>query len=384
MKATAFLIPTLFAAVLMAGCANTPKQPAAQEDYVIAAYGCFVWAEHGIDSFSKPWVNDLDLRRDFPEREPLAGWYDDTQERFDCHLQSMAQSGLNVLVIDWYPDHVTEHYDDQLNNATGFFIASQLQARPRFCLSLINSEPFAMRTDEQWEVAFGQWLQAFRHPSYWRVDGKPVFTIHSNWHLEQHEAGVDATGRRVAWLREKVREAGYPGILIGGGSPAPGDPSWFANVMDREGYDFLTAYNLPNWQPHKDHLAKDKDTALPYRSLMDAHFTAWEAFPRATRMPFVPYVTAQWDPRPWWGASPAHSLRYEAPTDTEIREFFTRAKRLLDTSPYYRLPTVDGHGIKTVVICAWNELAEGSILAPTRGEGDRWMRIVREVFDNKP
>ena len=168
------------------------------DEYITAAYGCFIWMEDDpYHSFAKPWVNPYGLRRDFPEREPLAGWYDDTQERFDSHLRAMDDAGLDVLVIDWYPDHVSDQHDARVNHGLRFCMNSAAGVSVRFCITLINHEPFAMKTDEDWETAIAQWLEAFKHPRYWRIDGKPVFTLHSNWHLEQHEGGIDQAAARI-------------------------------------------------------------------------------------------------------------------------------------------------------------------------------------------
>ena len=142
----------------------------------------------------------------------------------------------------------------------------------------------------------------------------------------------------------------------------------------------MTFYNNVDWAPHKDTLSKDKDTVRPYRELIDAHLHAWDAFPEETSVPFAPYLTVQWDPRPWWGASNAHSIRYESPTPAEFASFLTEARQRIDASPKYRIPTQDGHGVKAVFLCAWNELAEGSILAPTKGDGDRRVKAMRQVF----
>ncbi|MHC4441480.1 MAG: glycoside hydrolase family 99-like domain-containing protein [Planctomycetota bacterium] len=357
--------------------------------YTVAAYGCFIWAKKHFDTFliGNP---DYDLRRDFPQRKPLAGWYDDTQEAFDKHLQAMADCALDVMVIDWYPVHaITEEkdkavYDRALNNGTQFFMNSKLNVNVKFCLSLINHEPFAMKNDRDWETSIDLWIKAFKHPRYWKIDGKPVFTLHSSWHLDRHEGSPEKSGQRLATLRKRAKQAGIPGLLLGAGinnlSKDPGINKW----LKTHGYDFITFYNKPNWEPYKEQLNKEKDFILPYRKLMDAHFAEWAKYPKQNiTLPFSPFLTAQWEPKPWWGSSPAHTMRYQEPTDDEFREFFNHAKKIMDESTYYRIPTKDGKGVKAIFICAWNELAEGSIICPTVEHGNKRMKIINQVFQNK-
>lgn len=366
--------------VLSLLAALTTVLPASAQDHVLAAYGCFIWSETAPHVFAKPWANDFDLREDFPERKPLAGWYDDTQQRFDEHLKAISASGLDVIIIDWYDDGLTKEEDAWINNGTRFFMASDVQTDAKFCLSLINHDPFSLKADADWERSLAQWLEAFQHPRYWKVDGKPVMTVHSTWHMERDGEGVEGVAKRVAWLRARVKAAGYPGLLLGGGSDKVGDRVWWDRNLKLEGFDFMTYYNRVGWEAQRDQLSKDRDTTLPYTELIREHTDLWERYKIETDVPLVPCVTVQWDPSPWWGSSPAHSIRYAPPTDDELRGFVAKGKALIDTDPHYRIPTCDGRGLKVLLFCAWNELAEGSYLAPTRGEGDRRMSIIREVF----
>jgi len=377
--------------VTVTGCSNSlyGARPLRHDpEYVVAAYGCFIWAEKNFKTFLIGNA-EYDLRRDFPERQPLAGWYDDTQEAYDKHLQSMADCGLDVMVIDWYPVHaITEEehkavYDETLNNGTRFFMNSKLKVPVKFCLTVINHEPFAMKTDKDWEISMTQWIEAFKHPRYWKIDGKPVITTHSISHLDKHEGSPEKSAKRLSRLRERARKEGVGELIIGGGINHIAKRPKIDDLLKIHGYDFVTFYNKPDWMPYKDQLSKEKDFKLPYRKLMEAHLEEWAGFKKSVSIPFSPYVTAQWEPKPWWGASQAHMIRYEEPTDAEFREFFTQARKLLDSSTYYRIPTKDGRGIKAVFICAWNELAEGSIICPTVGHGNKRMKIINEVFGKK-
>ena len=52
----------------------------------------------------------------------------------------------------------------------------------------------------------------FRHPSYWKIDGKPYFSIYELMTLGKGLGGIDPTRKALDNLREKALKAGLPGL----------------------------------------------------------------------------------------------------------------------------------------------------------------------------
>ena len=54
----------------------------------------------------------------------------------------------------------------------------------------------------------------FSHPSYYKIDGKPVFSIYDISNLIQGLGGPDATTRTLEWFRDQTIKAGFPGLHL--------------------------------------------------------------------------------------------------------------------------------------------------------------------------
>ena len=52
----------------------------------------------------------------------------------------------------------------------------------------------------------------FTHPSYYRIDGKPVFMIYYLHNFVEGVGGLDSAVRCLDYLRERAVRAGLPGV----------------------------------------------------------------------------------------------------------------------------------------------------------------------------
>jgi hypothetical protein len=102
-------------------------------------------------------------------------------------------------------------------------------------------------------------------------------------------------------------------------------------------------------------------------------------------IPWMPYLAAGWNPRPWThpGAAPHHRRFFEFPTREEFRGELQAMKEALADHPSLGLPKKDGTRQKAFTIYAWNEFGEGGIVAPTRGNGSMMLECIREVFGDE-
>ena len=99
-------------------------------------------------------------------------------------------------------------------------------------------------------------------------------------------------------------------------------------------------------------------------------------------IPWVPYVAAGWNPRPWTHpeAEPHHRRFFTLPTRAEWVEELRSVKDTFKKYPRLGLPAAGGGRQRVFTIYAWNEFGEGGIVAPTRGEGYLKLEAIREVF----
>ncbi len=56
--------------------------------------------------------------------------------------------------------------------------------------------------------------QYFNQPNYFKIDGKPVFSIFSIDNLMEGLGGLEQTKEALDYFREKTKKAGFPGLHI--------------------------------------------------------------------------------------------------------------------------------------------------------------------------
>ena len=332
----------------------------------------------GINYFSGWWRpvpnkyivhDDRDWRQDYPKRTALLGCYND-QETMDAEIIAASSYGVDFFLILWYVETPERHaHGTRLNAGVRQFLASPENHRMRFAVEFCNHPPFEILEDELWEASCDEWIEAMKHPSYLRIGGKAVFKVHGlHLFLMQNDNNVEKAAKRLDILKTKAENAGVGPLLIGAGSMPLGVPG------DEIGdylklFDFLATYmdvpELPLAQ--KDY---------PYEPLLDLARKGWENYAVSSRIPYMPYVPAGWNPRPWGDPRPS----FDFPNEQEWSVAMNSVKEALDTYPMLRLPDGSTEGQKVFNIYAWNEFGEGGIMAPTVGDG--WMKLdaIRKIF----
>lgn len=343
-----------------------PSDPGPPEYLVGVHYFAGWWEE----SPSKWETAGDDWRDDYPDRLPLLGQYND-QATMDKEIAAAAEHGVDFFQILWYypgPDagRRTSPQVDKLNRGVDCFRRSKESGRLKFTIVHTNHPPFQIPEDGEWEKACEYWCDVMGHPSYLRVGGRPVFNIHSLHHaLEVCGWDRERLADRLAALRRIAQQSGLPDPLIGGGASALGVPS--ADTLTS--IDFVSTYmGMPQLEK--------REPAYPYSRLLSFAEAAWDRYGRRCARPYVPYLPAGWDPRPWQDPRPS----FEMPDREEWTEALRRVKAALDRQPNLGIPSGDGRRQKALVIYCWNEFGEGGIVAPTRGEGYMKLEAIRRVF----
>ncbi len=108
-------------------------------------------------------------------------------------------------------------------------------------------------------------------------------------------------------------------------------------------------------------------------------FLAWASYAKESPKPYVPYLPAGWDPRPWKDPRPSFTM----PTRNEWRVALRKLKDALDAHQNLGVPRADGRRQKMLLIYAWNEFGEGGIVAPTQGDGYMKLEVIQEILESK-
>lgn len=311
-------------------------------------------------------TNGRDWRTEYPDRVPLLGDYVErsTMER---EIEAAASHRVDFFQILWYPQNKPDIHPhlSRLNDGLRFFTTARNANKMRFTIEYVNHDPFSLTSDEDWDSACVEWIAAMRHRSYLRVGGRPVFKIHGLYHfLKQNDGDTRKAAQRVERLRKLAQSAGVPNPLIGAGVMAEDVPKGEMVAP----FDYLTTYmDIPNL-PQRAEL-------YPYVQLLAMAEEAWRTYAMESEKPYVPYLPAGWDPRPWADPRPGFTF----PTRQEWGEALQKVKTALQQHGRLGYPKIGGRQ-KAVLIYAWNEYGEGGIVAPTRGEGYMKLEAIRQIF----
>ncbi len=350
---------------------------AADDTLVGINYFAGWWREMPNKWHGQGWdVSAPDWRPQHPERVPLLGEYND-QATMDREIRAAASYGVDFFMILYYyptPGSPEAKNAPRLNRGLETFMASKNAGKMKFCIEYCNAARFSARDEKEWNECVSAWVAAMKHPSYLRVDGRLVFKVHDvTQFLAANNRDPDLCRKRLDTLRDAVRQEGLGEMIIGvgvSGETPPLDKNWPPAKL----FDFTGAYMcVPKIEPRQTEypyalLAQQRQTALTNR-LSDP-------------LPWMPYVAAGWNPRPWSHPQAAAHYRtfFSFPTRQEFTDELRAMKAALSKYPSLGLPKRDGARQKAFTIYAWNEYGEGGIIAPTQGRGYMMLECIKDVF----
>jgi hypothetical protein len=349
------IIVLLIAAVAQLAAAAEDKTPPSHRDYLVGVYYFAGWWQKSPNKWE---TGGHDWRLDYPGRIPTLGEYND-QATMDREIIAASSHRVDFFQILWYPN------GGPLNEGLRTFLASTNAGQMKFTIEFVNHPPFDLSHDADWEAACKEWCAAMKHPSYLRLDGRPVFKIHGmDFFYKQNGDDTNKVTALLDTFRRIARGNGLGSPLISSGVMAGGVPS----SVRAAPFDFLTTYmDMPN--------LPQRPEPYPYELLIKHAEAGWLRYAEQSSKPYVPYVPAGWDPRPWRDPRPSFAF----PTRDEWTGALSRVKATLDKYPRLGIPDQGGRK-KMFLIYAWNEYGEGGIVAPARGEQSMKLEAIASVF----
>ena len=193
-------------------CAEPPTsaQTACERPLVGVNYFAGWWRELPNKWHGQGWNADQpDWRPEFPDRVPLLGQYND-QATMDREIVAAAGHGVDFFAILWYfpkPGSRQEKYAPLLNKGLETYLASDNAGMMRFFIEYCNSPDFSASGEEEWAACVATWVNAMKHPSYLRVDGRLVFKVHG---ITQFLRAHDRRSSRSTPGMSLVKAASWP------------------------------------------------------------------------------------------------------------------------------------------------------------------------------
>ena len=315
-------------------------------------------------------------------RVPTWGYVDESDPTvMEMKIDAAADHGVNTFIFDWYwyenapflEKALTDGFLSAKNNdcvkfflmwanhdATTLWDLTQSHERNVIWPGAVDREKFDTATDRVIRQFFG-------HPSYYRIDGRPVFSIYEIGTLMNGLGGMQQTREALDDFRSRAAKAGFPGIHMQGIlwgqipqtlSDVPGDRTPTQdNTVSALGLDSLTNYQWCHYvQPRGD-----------YRKWADTAVASWEKWSDEFSVPYFPHVSVGWDTNPRFRDLKEDFITGSTPD--AFAEYLGRA-----------LEFVENHDIqpRLVTVNAWNEWSESSYLEPDTEFGTGYLAAVRD------
>ena len=388
---------------------------------------------------------------------PLWGYRDESDPKeMTRSIDAMADAGIGVMIFDWY------RYDDEINGGVmieralreGFLKATNRQ-RIQFALmwanhTYIDCHPFApgmsfhnatvWRKGEDSRAAFERHTQDaiesyFKQPNYWKIEGRPYFSIYELEKLVLGLGGVAETRAALDHFRSRVKAAGFPDLHLNivdqhsinaalervRGQPCPDDRTrrieTVPDLLAALGVDSSTMYTWAHHlypmlikqpeQPDSKPAAKAKTAAFGFADDPGARLTSSKTakHPRdpteptalldcATQAGVVAVDYAEYGQRAMqllaarpgalqvayfphvsmgWDGSPRNYSMGVVLNNTPAKwgEFLRQTRSWLDRHP-------ESRGI--VTLNSWNEWVEGSYIEPDTVNGLKYLEAIKSAF----
>lgn len=346
-----------------------PAPQPAKTEYISLMHYCALWKEGTHMGWKRiePW----------PERRPAIGWYDEgTPEVADWHIKYALEHGINGFIYCWYRADFNPTISQHLGHAIheGLFHA---RYRDAFTFTIMWENGCANGVKDEADLldnVLPFWIQNyFTHPSYLKIDNRPVLFVWQPRILLAELGGPEKTKAALDKMREQCRKAGFDGLRIIACMDA-GHPKLGAEIA-ASGWDAVTGYGLA---PSGVKTVGEDPAGLSYRDHADVlsrYRQTWIDRDASTGgLPDIPNVVMGWDERPWDRVKRGERSYIKDPSAENFEAACRDAKALIDAKPPGRWDS------KIVVFDNWTEFGEGHYIEPTTGTGFTFVNAIKRVF----
>ncbi len=325
-------------------------------------------------------------------RVPLWGYVNEADASvMEMEIEQAASHGVNVFIYDWYwydgrpflENCLNDGYLKAKNNDKVKFYLMWANHDIGYSWDIRNSDMEGDYTLEElgksmlytgevdrsgFEKVTKRLIETyFKHPSYYKIDGKPVFMIFSLPVLIKGLGGFRETEDALHRLKEECKKAGLAGLHLQL-NQHPVCYEIYENdrrlpigeVISRLGFDSTTNYQMLNVCKERE---RDYGTMITYAA------EGWERMSADSPVPYFPQVSVGWDNTPRFKKPRKYIITGNTPE--KFRDALMKAKAFMEKHP-------DRHPLITVN--SWNEWTEGSYLQPDGLYGYGYLEAIKEVF----
>lgn len=360
-----------------------PEPVPATSDRVIAAhyYGAWKYGSTGIHNGFN------DLAKEFPDRTPLMGYYDEENpEVCDWEIKWAVEHGINCFIHCWYryKDNMGKKVTtDNLRCAHALhdaFFNAKFKGFIKFAI-MFEASPRWCGTDETDMIdnLMPFWLENyFSKKNYLVIDNKPVLFVYNQQRLAA-ECFKSAASQKETFEKcsECAKKYEFDGMIFSVCNNSLEKDE--ENELFARGYDFRFGYTSGYGAPYSGFSDDEK--------IIEGQCEAFEKRVLMNSNTFIPTATCFRDATPrcsqHW-ADMGYGYRSEKIWHLSPEGFKLLLGKLKNMTN--NLPE-DAWGRKIFMLDNWNEWDEGHFIAPSHKFGYKYLQAAREVFtkcDNLP
>ncbi len=323
---------------------------------------------------------------DFKNPQPLWDYVNEADPVvMEKEIEEAVNHGVNVFIYDWYWYEGEPFLEQCLNNG---FLKAKNNDKMKFYLmwanhdvtnlwdkkrSYIDETLFSGQANESEfnKITERVIKKYFSHPSYYKINQKPVFMIYDVMNFIKGLGGISNAQKAISDFREKVKKAGFPDLELQ-------LCAWSENAVNLGGIDktrkgstkdiseLLGFNSITNYQfVHLTNIDRD------YNEVMLDIEKEWVRIDKDYKIPYYPHISIGWDNNLRFVDFKQGILKNNTPEN--FKKALVKAKNYLDAHPE-RTPLI--------TINSWNEWTEGSFLEPDTVNGYGYLNAVKEVFYN--
>lgn len=334
------------------------------------------------------WETVMTVGQRYPDhywnRKPLWGYINEADPSvMAMEIDQATAHGVNVFIFDWYWYDGRPFMETTLDN--GFLKAPNVD-KMQFYLMWANHDVLNLwdtrlarynednviwtgkvDRDEFEKICRRNIEKYFKHPQYYKIDGKPVFMIYDIPQLIAGLGGIDETADALEWFKEETRRAGFPGLelQITMWSINLNHSGLDANKTDNPSDDFVKKLGFTSGTHYQ--FVHFTDVNDDYCNIMDRVETEWARIDSTYSFPYFPHISVGWDNSP----RTRHSAVMRNNTPENFEKALRKAKAYADAHPAQA---------PLITINSWNEWTETSFLQPCNLYGYGYLEAVRRVF----
>lgn len=336
------------------------------------------------------WQSVKNAVKKFPEhnwpRKPLWGYCNEADPYvMEMQINAAADHGVNVFIYDWYWYDKRPFLENCLNDG---YLKARNNDRVKFYLmwanhSVNNTWDIRLSHDmegamiwdgavdrKEFEIIADRVInQYFKHPSYYTIDGKPIFNIYDLANLMRGLGGAEETKDAFTWFRAKCVEEGLPGLHLqltlweeqnfNLSGVDGGEKVTAKEIVKLLGFDSLTHYQYVHF------VNVDRD----YNEIMVDVVQEWSRIDAAYDIPYYPHISVGWDNNPRFKERVPLVVQNNTPDN--VQKAFEQAKQYADAHP--EQPPL-------ITVNSWNEWTETSYLLPDDLYGYGYLEAIKKTF----